>query len=288
MTNTISRIIRSALYLFIMFSFSSCATLFLGTKQKISFDSTPDNTQVYVDGKNMLTTPGRVRIRKGKSHEIRMKKEGYRDYTFILMNRKYHGVMFLNYLNLGFGWYLDAVTGAGEVFTEDHINGTLILTPNKLANSVDLSVDKINVEIENKVVGQKIKKGSLKGQFFLSDVNINSSRLKKLVNSELETIGFNFNEDSSFKLKPSIMEVKHSQNEVKNGRFLSTSEVTVNWDLYEEDELIFSTKTEGKGLWPSTGNYSFELAFNNAMHKFVLNNDFYELLGAVQSEYYSK
>lgn len=90
---------------------SSCATLFTGTSDKISFQSEPQGAKVFVKGIERCTTPCKVSISRSLSAtEAQMSLPGYEKKTFEL-TRAFNGVSLLNFFGL-IGWGVDAATGA--------------------------------------------------------------------------------------------------------------------------------------------------------------------------------
>lgn len=112
----------SALVILSLF-FSSCATIFSGTKQSVSFNSTPANATVFTvtkKGKETVigTTPCAVIIPK-KTKNIKFEKEGY--YNEVYNIRAESGVNAWYWINLSsvllFGYgiipgAIDLITGA--------------------------------------------------------------------------------------------------------------------------------------------------------------------------------
>lgn len=93
------------------FAFSSCATIFTGTKQNIMINSIPSGAKVQVDGIDRGTTPASVRLKKSSDGQnITLKMEGYETRVF-QPETGFNGVAVLNFFNLLF-WGIDAATGA--------------------------------------------------------------------------------------------------------------------------------------------------------------------------------
>ena len=59
---------------------SGCATAVNGTTQEFSFSSNPPGAVIFVDGKNVGTTPTTVRLTRHDPHSIRIEKPGYTAY----------------------------------------------------------------------------------------------------------------------------------------------------------------------------------------------------------------
>ena len=88
-----------------VFLFQNCMTIIKGTSQKIPVTSNPIGARITVDGKEMGTTPLRIKLKRSKSHSIRAEMPGYNPLE-IKMNHKFLGTSLAlsvlgNYLVLG-------------------------------------------------------------------------------------------------------------------------------------------------------------------------------------------
>ena len=97
------------LMLFITILFSSCATIFTGTKTAIQFDSEPDGATVEMDGLEIGVTP--------------FVYNGYRRKTASLP-KSFNAVAILNLAGF-WGWVIDFATGAINKFDMKGIDVTL-------------------------------------------------------------------------------------------------------------------------------------------------------------------
>ena len=99
------------LLLAVAITFSSCATLFTGTKDTIKFDSTPQGATIYIDGIELCKTPCSYPVKRDlNAPQIEYKLDGYQARVFTL-NQEFNVVSVLNLGNV-IGWAIDAVTGA--------------------------------------------------------------------------------------------------------------------------------------------------------------------------------
>lgn len=91
---------------------SSCATIFSGTSDSVSFNSRPDGASILINGIPRGTTPATIQIsRPGMgSNVVTLKKDGFQDMTFV-MDKSFNGVSIINLGNL-LGWGIDAMSGA--------------------------------------------------------------------------------------------------------------------------------------------------------------------------------
>jgi hypothetical protein len=265
---------------FLAFAFGGCSTIFTGTHQAITFNSNPTDAIVYVDGKAQCSTPCTAGIKKGTTHDIVISKDGYRDYKTVLSNRKNHWTVWLNLVTLNIGWYLDAATGASEHYINDSIAGNLIRLPEKIKSSQPVSIGNINVSLKGKEIGNKYKKNMFKGVIFIEDNTFNQERFKSLATKEFEEVGFVMKEDSELKIQPNIIELMSRQDEHKKGRFLNSTSITVKWDIISNGEVVYTSETKGSGVWPSVGSTSIELAFKEALYRFLLIDELYSIAKA--------
>jgi uncharacterized protein YceK len=97
--------------LIVPFIVSSCATVFTGTRDTISFNSTPEGAMVYKDGLELCKTPCRIPIKRSLNDvDIEFKLDGYETRLFTL-DKEFNIVSVINLGNL-LGWAIDAATGS--------------------------------------------------------------------------------------------------------------------------------------------------------------------------------
>lgn len=92
---------------------TSCATIFTGTKDNISFNSKPEGAKVMVKGLERCITPCTTSIQRSLNNEqVELQLDGYNTKTFAL-ERKFNGVTLINILVGGIiGFGVDAATGS--------------------------------------------------------------------------------------------------------------------------------------------------------------------------------
>lgn len=109
-------------------SFSSCATMFTGSRQTVKVQSVPPGADVYVEGEKMGQTPTEISLKKGFSPEsVVIKKEGY-DNKNLPLNTTFNPVALLNLLGL-LGWAIDGATGAMMKYDKKFYEVTLDAKP---------------------------------------------------------------------------------------------------------------------------------------------------------------
>ena len=90
---------------------TSCATIFSGTKDRITFNTNVKGAKIFIDGSEICTTPCTESIgRKLGDTEIQIKLDGY-DTKIVRLDKEFNVISVLNLGNL-LGWAIDVVTGS--------------------------------------------------------------------------------------------------------------------------------------------------------------------------------
>jgi hypothetical protein len=94
-----------------MMGLTSCATIFTGSRDTISFKSTPSGATVYKDGIELCKTPCSVPIkRKLGETTVEYKLDGYES-RLITLDKSFNLVSIINLGSL-VGWGIDALSGS--------------------------------------------------------------------------------------------------------------------------------------------------------------------------------
>lgn len=104
----------------ISFSFSSCATLFTGQNQNLSFSSEPNGANVTLDGVHLGKTPFEAKIKKSSKKVFMFSKEGYQN-EMVILKGKFNPTSLLSILFAGVGIGVDFVTGAAWKYESDSV-----------------------------------------------------------------------------------------------------------------------------------------------------------------------
>jgi hypothetical protein len=104
---------------------ASCATLFHGSTDTVSFSSEPDIAKVYVNGNLLGTTPVQLQLKSKNSYTLEFKKEGYETKTVVLNNSVGGGWIVLDILGGLIPIVVDAATGNWYGLDQDHVNAVL-------------------------------------------------------------------------------------------------------------------------------------------------------------------
>jgi hypothetical protein len=128
---------------------TSCATIFTGTKDVISFDSEPKGAMVYIDGLEVCRTPCRTPVKRSlEGKQVELSLDGY-ETRVILLDTKFNLVSVLNLGNI-LGWGIDALTGT--IMRYDRKNYKVELQKSKRVSYYFENAEKIEVDSKNKVV----------------------------------------------------------------------------------------------------------------------------------------
>ena len=109
--------------------FTSCATLFTGSTQRVYIDSNPKGAEIIIDGQKQGKTPANVKVDReldalidgGKA--IQLKLDGYKNNGYEL-DAELNPVAIINLFNILF-WGIDAATGAITKY-DNHYNFEMI------------------------------------------------------------------------------------------------------------------------------------------------------------------
>ncbi len=65
---------------------NGCATILQGTEQNLNFDSVPKGSSVYVNGKEVATTPCTLTVARNHEYILQIKQRGFETKTFLIGN----------------------------------------------------------------------------------------------------------------------------------------------------------------------------------------------------------
>ncbi len=130
----------------VILSMSSCATIFTGTKDRLTFNSTPSGATIYIDGIEQCKTPCSMKVKRSiNDTDVEFKLDGYNT-RIITLSKEFNVVSILNFAGL-FGWAIDAVTGAVMKYDRKSYDVTLESKSTSVINPT-----KINIDTEKKTV----------------------------------------------------------------------------------------------------------------------------------------
>ena len=128
-----------------IFLFSSCATIFTGTKDRIYFDSNPQGAKVVIDGIDVCRTPCNTKVKRSLGDKmVEFKLKDY-ETRIITLSQSFNIVSVLNLTDV-IGWGIDALTGSIMKYDQKLYN---IELDKKLSS---LNPETIEIDTENKTV----------------------------------------------------------------------------------------------------------------------------------------
>ena len=108
------KLIMIALLATYSMAFTSCATVFCGSKAKVTFESNiQDDVTLTIDGRkhNNVTFPFTTKIKRGFDETVvKAEAPSYKTET-IVIDKNFNHVSIINLTNV-LGWGIDAATGA--------------------------------------------------------------------------------------------------------------------------------------------------------------------------------
>ena len=136
-----------------VFMMTGCATIFTGTKDNISFSSTPSGATIYKDGVEICTTLCNYKIKRSLNDtDIEFKLDGY-ETRLITLDNELNLVSIINLGNL-LGWGIDALSGA--VMKYDRKSYDLKLTKERSASLLQPS--RIDIDTQANMVTLTVQK----------------------------------------------------------------------------------------------------------------------------------
>lgn len=125
---------------------TSCATLFTGTKDRITFNTNPSGATIYIDGVEQCKTPCTMKVKRSIGDtDVEFKLDGY-ETRLITLSKEFNVVSVINLGNL-LGWGIDALSGAVMKYDRKTYDITL---ENKTTSQINPA--KINIDTQKNVV----------------------------------------------------------------------------------------------------------------------------------------
>lgn len=94
-----------------MLSLNSCATLFTGTKDKITFNSNPAGVAVFIDGIKLCETPCTTSVKRSiNNKDVEFRLDGWKT-QIVTLDKEFNVISLLNLTGM-VGWIVDAATGS--------------------------------------------------------------------------------------------------------------------------------------------------------------------------------
>ncbi len=102
-----------------------CATIMQGSRQQVSFGSTPSNAALTIDGNQVARTPYVAKLKRKDMHIIKIELEGYQPYE-LAMSRGTSGWVWGNIVFGGLpGLVVDAIAGGMYKLKPEEVQAAL-------------------------------------------------------------------------------------------------------------------------------------------------------------------
>ncbi|MBH8556473.1 S1C family serine protease [Hymenobacter negativus] len=203
----------------------SCATIIATPYQSVRVTGAPAGSTVYINDKEVKTKPiagsndFKVRVRRKKNAEIKIKHDGYKDHSEVLYPEKSNGLTYLNWVPvlgtfkgvstdengnvnsnpLIYGWAVglggycvDAILGSGKKFTKSEIKPVMPALPKAMASSQTIQCGMVNVRLKggDKMGNFIVGKDNTDILYFGKTLDVDADHLKGNVNSLLKDLGY--------------------------------------------------------------------------------------------------
>ena len=130
--------------------FTSCASIFTGSKRSVLFESNPMGAKVYVNGFEKGVTPTQIKVKADDRIDFRL--EDFQE-RVVIMDSKFNLVAILNGFSI-IGWGVDALTGSLKRVDTKYVKVDLekvkpVTIQNYLENG---KITKVDINTNNKTI----------------------------------------------------------------------------------------------------------------------------------------
>ena len=138
----VGKLTHQILFVVVAVASSGCATIMTGTTEKIHFTSTPPGAIAKVDSGQQVTTPGDLDLKRDRSYEVRIEKDGCLP-AHRSINQTSNGWLIGNVLLGGVvGILIDASNGAAYHLEPRLVDATLAGCENQSDTAPDRPPDR--------------------------------------------------------------------------------------------------------------------------------------------------
>jgi hypothetical protein len=134
-----------------MLLFSSCASIFTGSKRSVLFESNPSGAKVFVNGMEQCISPCNVKVRNDDRVDFRL--DGYKE-RVVVMDADFNLVAILNGFSI-IGWGIDALTGSLQRVNTKYVKVDLEKGSNKQVFNDYMNkgnITKVAINTDNKII----------------------------------------------------------------------------------------------------------------------------------------
>ena len=248
----------------------NCATIIATPFQTVRVIGAPAGSAITVNDKEVKTKPVsgssdvKIRVRRKKTAEIKVKHDGYKDHSEVLYADRTNGLTYLNY-GLMFGTFkgvgldnegqlttnpliwswavgiggaiVDAITGSGKRLSKSEIKALMPALPKALAGSQSVQCGAVNVRVKggDKMGNLIIGRENEEILYFGKSLDVDADHLRSNVNSSLKDLGYTV---------PSS-EGKSVFSTGSNSRYTLQGEMRdVKYDIYASNQYEFRAHYE--------------------------------------------
>jgi len=133
MEDRVSKLMQVGIAAVLAAAVAGCGALFNSGPAKVTFTSSPEGAEVWVNGMRRGTTPTVVDLRKDQDYTVVFKKTGYADAVVTISKKVGAGYVVLDVLGGLLPVIIDAATGSWFVLSTSAVHGTLDPSTSELA-----------------------------------------------------------------------------------------------------------------------------------------------------------
>lgn len=109
-----------------MFAIAGCGALFNGGPASVTITSTPSESEVWIDGSLVGSTPVSVPLAKNRDHTVVFRKNGFREQSVTINRQLSAGYLILDVLGGLLPVIVDAATGSWYTLSTNSVNTNLV------------------------------------------------------------------------------------------------------------------------------------------------------------------
>lgn len=131
--------------------FTSCASIFTGSKRNVLFETNPSGAKVFVNGMEQCVAPCQIKVAKDDRVDFRL--EGFKE-RVVVMDADFNLVAILNGFSI-IGWGIDALTGSLQRVNTKYVKVDLEKGSNQQVFNEYIdkgNITKVAINTDNKTV----------------------------------------------------------------------------------------------------------------------------------------
>jgi hypothetical protein len=148
----------------LLLGIEGCGTIFHGTRQSVTAQSTPDGASISVlPSGGQYTTPTSLSLERKQDYHLTFSKKGYQSVPLDVEHHLNVGILLLDILAFPTGLIVDGITGAWNSLTPTTLQAALTKThasvegPESIRVSVAIQGGKLNIQSSEPGVGVQVE-----------------------------------------------------------------------------------------------------------------------------------